>query len=47
MPEASQALFNRFLVLKLEEVAEELKACNPEAYRRLKLDELMGGEEGK
>lgn len=36
-----QALFNRFLMLKLKEAARELKACNPEAYRRLKLDELM------
>ncbi len=30
------------LVQKLEEVAEELKANYPEAYRKLKLEELVG-----
>lgn len=37
-------LLNRLLVQKLEEVAEELKANYPEAYRKLKLEELIRKE---
>ena len=36
-----QDLYNRLLVLKLEEVARELKERDPEAYRKLGLDELI------
>lgn len=35
-------LFNQLLIQKLEEVARELKALDPEAYRRLGLEELVG-----
>ena len=38
----SQELLNRLLIQKLEEVAEELKENYPEAYRKLKLEELIG-----
>ena len=37
----NQELLNRLLVQKLEEVAEELKENYPEAYRKLKLEELI------
>lgn len=40
-PEPGQELLNRLLLQKLEEAAEELKKSNPEAYRRLKLEELI------
>jgi DNA-binding XRE family transcriptional regulator len=39
-----QELLNRLLVQKLEEVAKELKENYPEAYRKLKLEELIGKE---
>ena len=39
-----EQFFNRLLVQKLEEAAEELKKSNPEAYRRLKLEELIRKE---
>ncbi len=48
-PEPGQKLLNRLLLQKLEEAGEELKKkSNPEAYRRLKLEELIrkGGSEG-
>lgn len=38
--EPNPELLNRLLVQKLEEVAEELKENYPEAYRKLKLEEL-------
>ncbi|MCB0551612.1 MAG: helix-turn-helix transcriptional regulator, partial [Phaeodactylibacter sp.] len=37
----SPELLNRLLVQKLEEVAEELKENYPEAYRKLRLEELI------
>lgn len=43
-PQPRQELLNRLLVQKLEEVAEELKENYPEAYRKLKLKELIGKE---
>ena len=42
-------MFNQLLIQKLEEVARELKALDPEAYQPLGLEELVGksdGEEG-
>lgn len=40
-----QGLYNRLLVLKLEEVAQALKERDPEEYRRLRLDEVIGKED--
>ena len=40
-PEPGLELLNRLLLQKLEEAGEALKKSNPEAYRRLKLEELI------
>jgi transcriptional regulator with XRE-family HTH domain len=37
-----QQLLNRLLIQKLEEVARVLKEKDPELYRELRLEELMG-----
>lgn len=37
-----QALLNRLLRLKLEEVAQVLKTKDPELYRELRLEEVLG-----
>ncbi|MCO6475217.1 MAG: helix-turn-helix transcriptional regulator [Phaeodactylibacter sp.] len=40
-PTPNQELFNQLLVQKLQEVARELKTRDPEAYRKLGLEELV------
>lgn len=40
-------LFNQLLIQKLGEMSRELKALDPEAYRRLRLEELVGKGDGK
>lgn len=45
--DTDQELFHRLLILKLQEVARELKVSDPEAYRKLGLEKLInegGGE---
>lgn len=46
-PPPRPELFNQLLIQKLEEVARELKALDPEAYKRLGLEELVGKEGGE
>ena len=46
-PAPNQELFNQLLVQKLQEVARELKARDPEAYRKLGLEELIDKAGGK
>ena len=43
----NQELFNQLLVQKLQEVARELKTRDPEAYRKLGLEELVDKAGGK
>ncbi len=43
-PQPNPELLNRLLVQKLEAVAEELKENYPEAYRKLRLEELIKRE---
>ncbi len=43
----NQEFFNQLLVQKLKEVARELKARDPEAYRKLGLEELIDKADGK
>ena len=42
LPGEDQALLNRLLRLKLEEVAQALKEKDPELYRELRLEEGLG-----
>lgn len=42
LPSPGHELYNRLLILKLEEVALALKERDPEEYRRLRLDEVIG-----
>ncbi len=44
-PNPNEELLNRLLLQKLEEVAGELKENYPEAYRKLKLEELIRRQE--
>lgn len=46
-PAPNQELFNQLLVQKLQEVARELKTRDPEAYRKLGLEELVDKAGGK
>ena len=46
-PAPNQELFNQLLVQKLQEVARELKARDPEAYRKLGLGELIDKAGGR